>query len=433
MIIASMEYEDLTNKINQYLDVREREKDKYGEVFTPPVLINELLDELPKSIWSNPHLKWLDPASGIGNFFMLVFLRLMNGLSTKIPNKNKRSEHILTKMLYMIEINPKNVKISHTIFGKEANIICGDFLTHHYREGDAIKFDVIIGNLPFNEEKNENNKKTVALWPKFVVKSLELLNENGYLAFIHPQNWRSPDSKTRLWDILTHKHILYLHIYGEEESKKLFKVTTKVDLYIVKNDMRKNNKNGKNTIVIDELGYKHDINLTKYEFLPNYKIKEIKALLYADNNNKKITIIHDTFYSTTKTKETSNAIFKYPVISSITANNILHIRYSNTKEKGHFGVAKVIINGGRYPYPYNDYTGKYGMTQNLFAIPIVSKSQGESIVKALNSQSFQDILKASKWGTFAIDYKLFKQFKNDFYKPFLSTNSRKTRKISHRK
>ena len=104
-----MTYDELLDKIEKYLPVRENEKDKFGEVFTPPILINELLDQLPNHVWTDPTLKWLDPASGTGNFFMLVFFRLMAGLAKKIPNKNKRSHHILKNMLYMVDINSNNI------------------------------------------------------------------------------------------------------------------------------------------------------------------------------------------------------------------------------------------------------------------------------------------------------------------------------------
>ena len=135
-------------------------------------------------------------------------------------------------------------------------------------------------------------------------------------------------------------------------------------------------------------------------------------------------------YSTAHTNETKNNTFKFPVISSITNGNKIHLRYSDDDTKGHFDIPKVIINGGRYPYPYNDYKGKYGMTQNLFAIPITSKKHGDDIVKAINSEEFHTILKATKWNTFSIDYKLFNHFKSDFYKPFLK-QGRKTRKHRH--
>jgi hypothetical protein len=419
---------EVLDKIEEFLPVRTDEKEQFGEVFTPPVLINELLDHLPAHVWSNPNLKWLDPASGIGNFFMIVFARLMSGLSKKIPNKSKRSQHILKNMLYMTEINAKNIKIARSIFGNDSkyNIIITDFLSHHF----AHKFDIIIGNLPFNEAASDANKKNIALWPRFVFKSLDSLNVDGYLAFIHPPNWRSPDNKIKLWDVLTHKHFIYLHIYGALATKELFNVNTKVDLYVVQNSPLNNNNS---TLVIDELGEKHHLKLQDFDFLPNYKIKEIASLLYDDNDNnsnksiKPLNIIHDTFYSTTHTKEAKNNSFKYPVISSITNGNTLHLRYTDSKQKGHFNIPKVIINGGRYPYPFNDYDGKYAMTQNLFAIPITSKKQGDDIVKAINTHEFNTILQATKWSTFAIDYKLFTHFKSDFYKSFLK-KGRKTRK-----
>ena len=33
-----------------------------------------MLKLLPKSVWKNPNLKWLDTGSGIGSFFVIVFL-----------------------------------------------------------------------------------------------------------------------------------------------------------------------------------------------------------------------------------------------------------------------------------------------------------------------------------------------------------------------
>jgi type I restriction-modification system DNA methylase subunit len=59
---------DIKNKVN------------HGEVFTPFHIIEEMLDLLDEKDWSNPNLKWLDPANGIGNFTIIIIERLMNGL-----------------------------------------------------------------------------------------------------------------------------------------------------------------------------------------------------------------------------------------------------------------------------------------------------------------------------------------------------------------
>jgi site-specific DNA-methyltransferase (adenine-specific) len=188
-LILTMNAEDIQKKIEEYLPIRKKEKDDLGEVFTPATLIEEMLDILPKSVWSNPDLKWLDPANGIGNFPMLVYPRLLKGLEAKIPNKTSRSNHILTKMLYMVEINPKNVKISRKIFGPNANIACADFLNETdkwKKEFKGVdKFDVIIGNPPYNL-KNEKETSASPLYSLFIEQSLKM---TGILLFIIPSRW----------------------------------------------------------------------------------------------------------------------------------------------------------------------------------------------------------------------------------------------------
>ncbi len=91
-LIMDMNAKEIQDKIIEYLPVKKVEKDKYGEVFTPQELINEMLDKLPSNVWSDPNLKWLDPANGIGNFPMLVFERLNEGLKTVSGYEDEKNE-----------------------------------------------------------------------------------------------------------------------------------------------------------------------------------------------------------------------------------------------------------------------------------------------------------------------------------------------------
>ena len=118
-LIFDMTPEAIQKKIEQYLPVRAYEKNTLGEVFTPEKLIDEMLDQLPPSVWKDPTKKWLDPANGIGNFPMVVFKKLVerlpdkyDGPSGKYSGKEGKKKHILKNMLYMCEINPKNIQIS---------------------------------------------------------------------------------------------------------------------------------------------------------------------------------------------------------------------------------------------------------------------------------------------------------------------------------
>jgi type I restriction-modification system DNA methylase subunit len=120
----------LQHEIEGY-NTYEKRKDN-DEVFTPPFLINEMLDNLPEVIWSNPTKTWLDPCAGLGNFSVQVLKRLMEGLSKWEPNEELRKKHILECMLYHVEMNPESVAKLQKVLNPEGkytlNVHCGDFL-----------------------------------------------------------------------------------------------------------------------------------------------------------------------------------------------------------------------------------------------------------------------------------------------------------------
>ena len=103
---------ELLEFIENCLKPKEIEKKKFGEVFTPMKLVNEMLDKLPEEIWYNKDLKWFDPANGMGNYPIAIYLRLIDTLKNDISDYEERKKHILENMLYMGELNKKNVYIS---------------------------------------------------------------------------------------------------------------------------------------------------------------------------------------------------------------------------------------------------------------------------------------------------------------------------------
>jgi site-specific DNA-methyltransferase (adenine-specific) len=67
---------------------------------TPPLLARALLDILPAEVWSNPHYKWLDPATKSGSILREAARRLMEGLADWEPDPVKRADHIMHNMLH---------------------------------------------------------------------------------------------------------------------------------------------------------------------------------------------------------------------------------------------------------------------------------------------------------------------------------------------
>ena len=188
------EPDELLEFINSELTPKEKEKKENGEVFTPLLLVNEMLDKLDqeytkehgKSIFTEKDFKWFDPAVGIGNFPIMIYQKLMTGLKLIITDEEERRKHILEKMLYMSELTAKNVFVCRKIF-------CGDTYKLNLNEGDTLKinpqllwgvdkFDVILGNPPF---QGFGRKKIYINFINNLTKNN--LKVNGYFMFITPK------------------------------------------------------------------------------------------------------------------------------------------------------------------------------------------------------------------------------------------------------
>lgn len=195
----------ITEIINTYLPIRNEEKNKYGEVFTSPVLIRDMYNQLPKHVWSNPLLKWLDPTGGVGNFLLIAYQKLMIGLEPWELDEGKRSQHILNNMLYTVEINEENTSIMKQLF---VNVLHEDFLQSNVFD---LFFDVIIGNPPFQDivigKKRIGCKNK--LYERITSKCIDILNPGGYLLFIVPDNMFS--GNTSIYLKMMKLHLILLH------------------------------------------------------------------------------------------------------------------------------------------------------------------------------------------------------------------------------
>ena len=95
---------------------------KYGEVFTPTSLVNEMLDKLPETVWKEDK-KWLDNSCGQGAFLIEVRRRLIEAGW----NEDYVNEH----MVYGVELQEQNARYCVEVLGFK-NIVCRDALTYDY-------------------------------------------------------------------------------------------------------------------------------------------------------------------------------------------------------------------------------------------------------------------------------------------------------------
>lgn len=116
---------------------KEEKKKQFGEVFTPPELVNQMLDQLPKEIWSDPTKTWLDNSCGEGAFLLQVKRRLMEGLAEWEPDPVKREQHILNNQIFGVELQTDNWQrcrqlLGLTPTGNDGNIVNTDALAYDY-------------------------------------------------------------------------------------------------------------------------------------------------------------------------------------------------------------------------------------------------------------------------------------------------------------
>ena len=405
------------------MDTLER-KDVYGEVFTPPELIDELLDRIQPSLWKDPATRWLDPCAGKGQFLIRALPRLMDALAPAFPNPTRRKHHILTQMWTMIELNPTNVRAIRQEFGPHVRVYRADFLTWTPSDPQNT-FDVILANPPYQVPKSESYHGSYAghtLWDKFIVHALELSHTNTYIGFITPAAWRRPGHPLyeRMVNMLT-----YLHIYGKNAGKEYFGVQSRFDIYVLCTKQAQNSI----PLIIDELGVRHtNIRVRSWPFIPNYAFREIRQLLLPASAPRQPVIYHASLYDSRKLHTTTTQKYPYPVVHTLTQEG-MGLRYAATRDPRHFGVHKVILNFNEKQYPVNDYGGKYGMSQLSFGLPIESRAQGDRIVACINSPRFQRILQATKWASYQTDYRMFEHFRLHFCDNTRTSRNRNTRKL----
>jgi len=405
--------EKVLDYIKEHLTPKSAERHKFGEVFTPMSLVNEMLDTLPSEVWANKTLKWLDPANGMGNFPIGVFLRLFYGFRTKsgkyvgitnegdgdynpgltkvITNEDLRRKHIVKDMLYMIELNSKNIAISRTLFKKLAHETEPNIIQMHRKEGFLAdvemkfpngtvgEFDIVMGNPPFQggavksvgtrkvkQERAEQGidvGKNKNLWVPFIKKILSKhLKQNGFMIIIHPVGWFKTHGPFQdIHNIILDKQIIILKNFKDSQLKEKFGESANITsaYYLLQNKT-----STEKTKVIDVNSTIGEIKLNKeYPIILAYnnilyKIIE-KCKLFKDTKlyqQKSLSVAECNNSGTNKN------------IAGINENGKILIGKS-IKKHPYQSEPKIFIDGSSKLKYYYDKDGEYGIIgQNQFYV-----------------------------------------------------------------
>ena len=371
----------------QTFNVSNADKLEYGEIYTPFSLINKMLDLFDPVVFTMPEKRWLDIGAGLGYFSIALFIRLNQGLAVILTDDLKRKRHIIENMLYMSEVKTSNVNALREMFGKNANILAGDFLTEQgsaVHSGSAV-YDYIIGNPPYNANglkkvptnKEANKKKDgTTAWMKFVQKSLVLLRaEVGQLCIIVPSIWLKPD-KAGIHVLLTKYKIEKMHCLNGNETNLIFKGEAQTPTcYFLLTKSQKDNQ---------QIGL-YDVKRQNYvnflyksgEPIPMFGatiIEKLQKWLVVNKcgalNVKKTNMpsiksrFTETPYAIEDTEAMEATEFPYINIKSCLLEGlqpVLLINYSDIPQAFQ-GIKKIVLAHKMYGFPYYDKTGIYGIS-----------------------------------------------------------------------
>lgn len=306
------EFLDTKNRLADYFDDSLQEdifdyipSQKTNQIFTPKRVVKAMIDTIEKEnpgIFLNKTIKFIDLYVKSGLYITEIVKRLNKGLKNEFPEQKERIKWILENQVYacapsdiiynivknfifsnLNDLSTNNLKLIDTIplvseqkLNKNIKSIYGD---------DNLKFDIVIGNPPYQNEGIGEVARDEPIYHKFMEESYKIAD---IVCFVTPARFLFNAGQTpKKWNekMLSDEHLKV--IYYEQNSAKVFPNTDiKGGIAITYRDANKNFGS------IGTFTHLEEINSILLKIL-NEEFDSFNCLLYGKSSYKFTTKIYE--------------------------------------------------------------------------------------------------------------------------------------------
>jgi len=148
-----------------------------NQIFTPKKVVKMMIDKLEENnpdIFKDKGKTFADLYVKSGLYLTEIVKRLYTGLADEFPDENERLRHILENQIYGFAPSEIIYNIAKNyVFGghpemDNANLVCRDLTELAKNRGELeMKFDVVVGNPPYQEEAVGTSTKDLPIYQYF--------------------------------------------------------------------------------------------------------------------------------------------------------------------------------------------------------------------------------------------------------------------------
>jgi hypothetical protein len=266
------------------------------------------------------------------------------------------------------------------------NVLHKDFLNEELN----MKFDVVIGNPPYQENSNKGKSKGGGkggdnnLYSKFIKKTDELLNKDGIMMFLTPPAIFSPKNKNKDVLLNPNNNLVLVKIFDENPFPN---VSTNVCYFMMKKTLKTTTKflTGNGEIVL---------NLSENDILPAMFNQNTISIFNKIFNNEfeKFKFERDCSLHTQNTELFSNEqddYFQFPVYSGS------KVKYTSVVPQN-MNIEKIVVSRSGYYKPIID-NGNIGTTETNF---FIRSNNLDNVFNILSHPIYRFVVEKSKFNGF---------------------------------